>query len=77
MAKTANELAYPHPLVGEVVKLDPTAKPAGWDEDEPFTDHPTSGFTMITDVAVAEDGYPFGTVEASGWWWDIKDVEPY
>lgn len=74
MAQSAQDLGYPHPLIGQTVRVKPGAKPSGWDPDENFDDAPASHYTTVKDVAVAEEGYPFGTVEVGGWWYDLADV---
>lgn len=75
MARSAQDLEFPHPLVGQVAILRAGVKPAGWDEDEPFDELPYADTRRgtIKDVAVAEEGHPFGTVELAGWWWDLRD----
>lgn len=72
--RSATELEYPHPLIGHVVTVRRGAKPAGWDPDEEFGEDPPV-YATVKDVATAEDGYPFGTLEAGGQWWDFKDVQ--
>jgi hypothetical protein len=72
MARTAQDLGYAHPLIGEGVTARAGAKPAGWGDDE-FDERLPMNAT-VTDVAQAEEGYPFGTIEAGGWYWDPKDL---
>jgi hypothetical protein len=76
MARTATELGYAHPLIGQSVWVRAGAKPAGWG-DEDFDDPIYGGVSgrTVTDVAQAEDGHPFGTVEVYGWYWDFADIE--
>ena len=63
-----------HLLIGVGVRVLPGAKPVGWGDDKPFDDHPGNGYWTVTDVASTEDGNPFGSVEAAGWYWDPRDL---
>lgn len=71
---TANDLDYKHPLIGTHVTVAANAKPAGWGDDEwaDVSDTPQRG--TVTEVATGGDGFPFGTVEVLGWYWDWCDI---
>jgi hypothetical protein len=76
MARSATQDGYEHPLIGQLMGIneDAGAKPAGWPEDQNFTDYPTRAMSPVTDVSGSEDGYSFGTIEVAGWYWDPKDL---
>lgn len=74
MVESAVKLGFAHPLMGEGVTIRQGAVPAGWDRDMEDFDEPTPVYATVTDVFGAEEGFPFGTVEAGGWAWDMKDV---
>lgn len=78
MANSALGRSYPHPLIGKVVVIADGAFPAGADYHDPEVEAEVAGCrgrATVTDIGQEEEGFPFGTVEARGWWWDWRDLE--
>lgn len=75
MVHSATQEGYRHPLIGHVALIRDGAQPAGVDPSDPLLRIQMDNRRgTVTDVSSEEPGFPFGTVEVLGWYWDWQDL---